>query len=71
MYTKQGFTILDTDCISAFDCCIPEIIQLGLLLRGWPEITATFLYNHLMNTEFNVTAGGFTPKDKYGGPQVL
>ena len=31
------------------------------------ENIATFLHNHLTNTEFNVTAGGFTSKNRYKG----
>ena len=64
---RVGLAISDTDCKSSFDCCIPEIIWLGLLSKGMPENTATFLYNHLTKTDFNITAGGFTSKDRYGG----
>ena len=31
---RVGLEISDTDCKPAFDCCIPEIIQLGLLFKG-------------------------------------
>ena len=63
---RVGLAISDTDCKSAFDCCILEIIRLGLLSKGMPENTATFLHNHLTNMEFNVTARGFTSEDRYG-----
>ena len=61
------FAISDTDCKAAFNCCIPEIIQLGPLLKGMLDNIATFLHNHLTKTEFNVTAGGFTSENQYGG----
>ena len=64
---RVGFAITDTDCKSAFDCCILEVIQLGLLSKGMPENTAKFFHDHLTKTEFNVTAGGFTSKNRYGG----
>ena len=31
---RVGFAISNTDCKSAFDCYIPEIIRVGLLLKG-------------------------------------
>ena len=36
---RVGLAISDTDCKSAFNCCIPEIIRLGLLSKGMPEIS--------------------------------
>ena len=63
---RVDLEISDTDCKSAFDCCILKIIRLGLLSKGMPENTATFLHNHLTNMEFNVTARGFTSEDRYG-----
>ena len=50
---RVSFAISDTDCKSAFDCCIPEIICLGLLSKGMPDNIVTFLHSHLMKTEFN------------------
>ena len=64
---KVVFAILDTDCNSAFNCCIPEIIQLCLLSKGMLDNIATFLHNHLTKTEFNVIAGGFTSENRYKG----
>ena len=64
---RVGRAISDTDCKSAFDCCIPEIIWLGLLSKGMSVNTATFLHNHLTKTEFNITAGGFMSENRYGG----
>ena len=36
---RVGLAISGTDCKSAFNCCIPEIIRLGLLSKGMPEIS--------------------------------
>ena len=64
---RVGFAISDTDCKSAFNCCILEIIHLGLLSKGTPDNIVTFLHNHLTKTQFNVIAGGFTSKNRYRG----
>ena len=36
---RVGLAISDTDCKSAFDCFIPEVVRLGLLSKGMPENT--------------------------------
>ena len=70
-HARVGFAISDTDCKSAFNCCIPEIIRLGLLSNGMPGNIVTFLHNHLTKTQFNMIAGGFTSENRYGEvPQV-
>ena len=56
--SRVGFTISDTDGKSAFDCCIPEVIHLGLLSKGTLDNIVTFLHNHLVKPELNVITGG-------------
>ena len=67
---RVGFAISDTDCKSVFGCCIPEVIQLGLLSKGMPENKAMFLHNHQAKTKFNLTAGGFRSENRYSGGSV-
>ena len=33
--------------MSTFDCCIPELIRIKMLVMGVPEKPVQFLYNHL------------------------
>ena len=64
---QVGFAIGDADCREAFDCVIPEIIRLALIAKGVPENMVRFIYSHLTQTIFQVCAGGFTSKERYGG----
>ena len=54
---RNNITTVDTDCKSAFNCCIPELIRIKLLAMGVPEKTAKFLYNHLTQVTFDVFVG--------------
>ena len=62
---RVGLAILDTDCKTAFDCCIQEITHVGLLSKEMPDNIVKFLHNHLRKTKFNVIAGGFTSENRY------
>ena len=41
--------------------------MIGPAIEGKPDNIVTFLNNHLTKTEFNMTAGGFTSENRYGG----
>ena len=56
---------VDTDCKSAFDCCIPELIKIKMLAMGVPERPVRFLYNHLTQVTFDVLVGGFKSKERH------
>ena len=64
---RTHIATLDTDCKSAFDCCIPELISIKMLAMGVPKKRVKFLYHHLTQVTFNVPAGGFKSKERYGG----
>ena len=61
------FVIADADYRAAFDCVIPDVIQLALIAKGVPENMVRFIYSHLTQTEFQVCTGGFTFNKRYGG----
>lgn len=55
------------DCKSVFNCCIPELIRIKLLAMRVLKKTVTFLYNHITQVTFDILAGGFKSKERYGG----
>ena len=64
---RTHIATLDTDCKSAFDCCIPELIRIKMLAMEVSEKPVKFLYNHQTQETFDVLAGGFKSKERYGG----
>ncbi len=64
---RTHIATVDTDCKSAFDCCVTELIKIKMLAMGVPEKPVRFLYNHLTQMTFDVLAGGFRSKERYGG----
>ena len=63
---RTNIATVDTDCKSPFNCCIPELIWIKMLATGVPEKPVKFLYNHLTQVAFDVLAGCFKSKKRYG-----
>ena len=64
---RTGFALVETDCMAAFNCCIPKIVKMSWLSKGVPPNTAEFVYNHQTQTTYNITAGSFVSVHSYGG----
>ena len=53
---RTHITTVDTDCKSAFDCCVPVVVKIKMLAMKVPEKPVKFLYTHLTQVTFNVLA---------------